>query len=412
MSSFSTALSGLQANTNALNVVGDNLANMNTQGFKSNGILFEDAMQQATQGLQIGEGVGSTTTSRNFTQGTITTTTSPTDAAIQGSGFFVVNDSSSGATEYTRDGSFTLNSSGQLVTSTGAQVQGWMAVNGVVNASGATSAITVPLLSAQPPSATTTMSLDANLNANAAVGDTFSTPVQVVDSLGNTQTLTATFTNTAAGAWSYNVTIPGQATAGGTAGTPVSVGKGTLTFDSSGNLKTPAAPGTVALTNTAALADGAATLKVNWNLYDASNNPTLTGYAQASASSGTAQNGTQTGTVTGISLENGGNLVATYSNGNQTTLAQVAVASVSNPSTLIANSNNYYTLGTDTLTPSVGAAGTSGRGNIVGGALEASNVDMATQFTHLIVFQQGYEANSKVLTTIDQMDQALLAIQV
>src|SRR5580698_7448481 len=102
MSSYNTALSGLLANSTALNVVGDNLANMNTQGFKSNDILFEDAMQQATQGLQIGEGVGSTTTSRSFTQGTITTTTSPTDAAIQGNGFFVVNDPSSGATEYTR----------------------------------------------------------------------------------------------------------------------------------------------------------------------------------------------------------------------------------------------------------------------------------------------------------------------
>src|SRR5580658_2304094 len=317
MSSFATALSGLEANTTALNVVGDNLANMNTQGFKANDILFEDAMQEATATLQIGSGVATTNTNRDFTQGTITASNSPTAAAIQGSGFFVVQDSSTGATEYTRDGSFNLNSSGQLVTSTGDLVQGWMATNGVVNASGATTAITVPLLSAQPPTATTTMSIDANLDANAAVGDTFSTPVQVIDSLGNTQTLTATFTNTGAGAWSYNVTIPGEDTAGGTAGTPVSVGKGTLTFDANGNLKTPASPGTVNLTNTAALADGANTLNINWNLYDSSNNPTLTGYAQTSASSGTSQNGTQTGTVTGVSLENGGNLVATYSNGNQ-----------------------------------------------------------------------------------------------
>ena len=255
------------------------------------------------------------------------------------------------------------------------------------------------------------MSLDANLNANAAVGDTFSTPVQVIDSLGNTQTVTVTFTNTAAGAWSYKATLPGQDVTGGTAGTPSTIASGNLTFDASGNLKTPASPGTVTLTNTAALADGAATLNINWNLYDASNNPTVTGYAQASASSGTSQNGTQTGTVTGVTLQNGGDLVATYSNGNQTTLAQIAVASISNPDTLIATSNNNYTAGSGTLTPSVGASGTSGRGNVVGGSLEASNVDMATEFTNLIVYQQGYEANSKVITTIDQMDQMLLQIQ-
>jgi flagellar hook protein FlgE len=411
MSSFATALSGLEANTTALNVVGDNLANMNTQGFKSNTVLFEDAMQDANASLQIGAGVGSSTTSRSFSQGTITSSSNPTSAAIQGNGFFVVQDASSGATEYTRDGSFNLNASGQLVTSTGDLVQGWMATNGVVNAGGATTAITVPLLAAQPPTATTTMSLDANLNANAAVGDTFSTPVQVIDSLGNTQTVTVTFTNTAAGAWSYKATLPGQDVTGGTAGTPSTIASGNLTFDASGNLKTPASPGTVTLTNTAALADGAATLNINWNLYDASNNPTVTGYAQASASSGTSQNGTQTGTVTGVTLQNGGDLVATYSNGNQTTLAQIAVASISNPDTLIATSNNNYTAGSSTLTPSVGASGTSGRGNVVGGSLEASNVDMATEFTNLIVYQQGYEANSKVITTIDQMDEMLLQIQ-
>jgi flagellar hook protein FlgE len=153
-------------------------------------------------------------------------------------------------------------------------------------------------------------------------------------------------------------------------------------------------------------------MNISWNLYDSSGNPTLTGFAQASATAGTTQNGTAASTVTGVSLQDGGTLVATYSNGNQTTLAQVAVASVQNPTTLIANSDNTYSLGTGTLTPSVGASGTSGRGNIVGGALEASNVDMATQLTDLIVFQQGYEANSKVLTTIDQMDQSLLAINV
>ncbi|HLW76392.1 MAG TPA: flagellar hook-basal body complex protein, partial [Bryobacteraceae bacterium] len=137
---------------------------------------------------------------------------------------------------------------------------------------------------------------------------------------------------------------------------------------------------------------------------------TLTGFVQASASSGTNQDGVQAATVTGVSIQNGGLLVASYSNGNTTTLAQVAVAQISNPDSLIAAANNDYTLGTDSLAPSVGAAGTGGRGQVLGSSIEASNVDMATEFTNLIVFQRGYEANSKVVTTIDQMSQTLLQI--
>ena len=411
MSSYSTALSGLLANTTALDVVSDNLANMNTQGFKSDSATFEDAMNDATASLQIGAGVGGTNTVRNFTQGTITTTSNPLDAAIQGNGFFVVQ-GSAGNTMYTRDGSFSLSSSGQLVDSAGDLVQGWMASNGTVNASGTTGAITVPLLSSQPPVATTTMSLDANLDASAATGDTFSTPIQVVDSLGNTQTLTVTFTNTGSNAWSYNVTIPGQDLTGGTSGTNTSIATGNLAFNSSGTLTTPASPGAVNVTNSTALADGAATLNINWNLYDSNGNSLVTQYAQTSASSGTTQNGSQAGTVTGVSLENGGQLVATYSNGNTQTLAQVALASISNPDSLIANSNNTYTVGPDTITPSVGAAGTGGRGNFVAESLESSNVNMAAEFTNLMIYQNGYEASSKVITTQDQMDQTLLAIQV
>jgi flagellar hook protein FlgE len=409
MSSFYTALSGLTADTTALNVVGDNLANMNTQGFKSSNINFEDAMNEATATLQVGAGVGQTLTARDFTQGNISNTGQPLDLAIQGSGFFVVQNPS-GQTMYTRDGTFSLNSSGQLTDANGDMVQGWTATNGVVNASGAPGTITVPLLTSRPPVATQNMTLSANLDANAAVGDTFSTPVQVYDSLGNAQTLSVTFTNTGAGAWSYEVDIPGQDLTGGKAGTETSIGKGTLTFDANGDLKTPASGTPIALTNGTALADGAATLNINWNPYDANNNPTITGYAQTSAASGTTQDGEAAATVTGVQLENGGIMVATYSDGTTQNLAQVAVANVSNPGSMVATNNNDYLLGPGTITPSIGAAGTGGRGNLVGQSIEASNVDMATQFTDLIVYQQGYEANSKVLTTISQMDQTLLQI--
>jgi flagellar hook protein FlgE len=409
MSSYASALSGLLANSTALEVVGDNLANINTQGFKSDDVLFEDAMNAANASLQAGSGVSATLTNRNFTQGPIQTTNGPLDAAIQGGGFFVVQ-TPAGATQYTRDGSFSLDANGNLVTSAGDQVQGWTAVNGVLNASGATSNISIPALTSLAPTATQNMTMTANLNATAATGATFSTPIQVVDSLGNTQTLTVTYTETAANTWSYNVTIPGEDVTGGKAGTPQSLATGTLQFDSSGNLTSPASGKPIALKTSGTLADGAAILNINWNLYDSNNNPLVTQFAEASASSGTTQDGVQPGTPTGVTLQNGGELVASYSNGKQVTIAQVAVASIANPDSMIAVTGNNYTLGNDTLTPSVGAAGTGNRGNIVGGSLESSNVDMATEFTNLIVFQRGYEASSKVITTQNQMDQTLLAI--
>ena len=218
------------------------------------------------------------------------------------------------------------------------------------------------------------------------------------------------FTNTGPGAWSYEVDIPSTQITGGKAGTVTSLAKGTLTFGSDGDLTSPAAGKPINITNGTALADGAATLNINWNLYDANNNSTVTGFAQTSAASGTTQDGSAAATVTGVSMENGGLLVANYSDGTQQSLAQVAIANVANPNSMIATDNNNYLVGPSTITPSVGAANTGGRGSLVSQSIEASNVDMATEFTNLIVYQQGYEANSKVLSTIDQMDQTLLAI--
>ncbi len=409
MSSFSIPLSGMLASEQALNVISDNIANSNTQGFKSNSVLFQDAMNEASASLQVGAGVGSTLTTRNFTQGTVQTTGGALDVAIQGGGFFVLQNPS-GALTYTRDGSFSLSPAGQLVTSDGSLVQGWTAVNGAVNPSGAVSSISVPSLSSQAPTPTSNMTVAANLNASATVGDSFSAPVQVVDSLGNTHTLTVNFTNTGPLTWSYDVGIPGQDVTGGTAGTPTSLTTGTLTFSSGGVLTSPAAGAPINVTTSGGLADGAADLNINWNLFDTTGNPLITQYASASTTTGSTQDGVQAATVTGVSLQDGGSLVATFSNGTHRTLAQLALASISNPDTLLAVNNNQYVTGVGTSTPSVGASGTSTRGNIVSGSLEASNVDMATELTNLIVYQRGYQADSKAVTAIDQMQQTLLAM--
>jgi flagellar hook protein FlgE len=411
-STFSVALTGLNADKTALDVVGNNLANLNTVGFKDVSTQFADLIAQAIgQGSsQIGEGVSAPMTERQFLQGSIQLTSGAFDAAIQGNGFFVVRNTA-GSTLYTRAGNFKLAADGTLLTATGDKVQGWSAVNGVVNTSGAVGNIVVPTNALVTPSATSQFTLNANLNASAVVGDptgTFSSPIQVVDSLGSTHTLTVTYTKTAANAWSYNITIPGEDLASGKAGTPSSVAKGNLTFNSQGQLTAPAPPNPVAVAITG-LADGATDLNVNWNLYT-NGAANLTQYASASALSASTQDGIAAAQLTRVGLDTNGQVLAHYSDGTSRVVAQIALAGISNPDTLVSVGNNNFQVSASTATPVVGAAGTGPRGTIQGGALESSTVDIAQEFTNLIVYQRAYQANSRVISTTDQILQDLISL--
>jgi len=175
---------------------------------------------------------------------------------------------------------------------------------------------------------------------------------------------------------------------------------GTLTFDANGNLTAPLTAQTVPITG---LSDGAADMSVNWNLVDSSGNNTITQYAQASGVSSPVQNGNAPGEVTSIGLENGGLMVATYSNGQQVTVGQLAMASITNPNSLIQVGNNNLQASATSAQAAVGAAGTGGLGQIEGGALESSTADMATQFTDLLSYERSYQAASRVITTSDQL---------
>jgi flagellar hook protein FlgE len=416
MSSFSIALSGLTADSAALDVVGNNMANLNTTGYKDSTVSFYDLLQQSVAGgsTQIGGGVSAPQTERIFTQGSIQTTGGNFDAAINGNGFFVVQNPA-GNTEYTRAGNFQLDANGNLVTATGQFVQGWNAENGVVNTSGAIGNITIPSNALQTPSATQNIALSVNLNAAGVVGEpsgSFSTTVQAVDSLGVSHTLTFNFTESAPGTWNYEVDIPGQDLSSGTAGTPSAVATGTLTFDANGNLTSPTAPATVAISATG-LADGANDMNINWNLAteDGNGTPLITQYAATSAVSAATQDGVPASQVTQVSIANGGAITAQFSNGNQVVVGQIALASVSNPDSLIAVGQNNYEVGADTATPVIGVPLTGTLGTVEGGALEDSTVDIATEFTNLIVYQNSYEANSKVISTLDQVTQNLLNLQ-
>ena len=414
--SFSTALSALNATTTAIDVVANNLANLNTTAYKDSTVSFQDLVTQSLgaglEHTQVGFGVAPPITTSQFTQGSLESTTGTLDAAVQGQGFFVVQDPASGALLYTRDGTFQVDANGNLLTASGQNVQGWNESNGQVNTNNAITDIQVPVGQIRQPIATSEVSLSMNLNATAPAGgapNTFSTPIQTIDSLGNPLTMTMNFTQDPANPlqWNYQVTIPGNATTGGTPGTPTNLlaAPGVLTFSASGQLVTPAqANGAIPL-NITGLSDNAADMNINWNLYDNSGNPTITQFSQASAVSANSQDGQASAQVVSVAMANGGQVMAQYSDGTQEAVAQLALASIRNPQSLVSAGNNDYQASAQTALPAIGLSNTGGRGQILGGSLESSTVDIAQEFTNLIVLQRAYEANSKVVTTVDQLSQ-------
>jgi len=407
MASFSTALSGLNADVTAIDVIGNNLANLNTPGYKASTIDFQDLVTQSIgAGLgstQVGFGVGTPITLRQFTQGAIQSTGGPLDAAIQGDGFFIVQ--SETGTEYTRGGSFEVDTNGNLTTASGQFVQGWTAVNGVLDTNTPIADITVPTGTLAPPVATTTLSANLNLDASAAAGTTFSTSIQVYDSLGTAHTVTLSFTQSGTpNQWTYSGSIPATDTT--SPSTPVT---GTLTFDSNGNLVTPAATDVQPVISAPGLADGANDLNITWNLWSGVT-PDITQYAQDSATSAQAQNGSAAANLVSVGLANGGIVLAQYSDGTQVAVGQMAMAEIRNPESLIAAGSGNYLPSALTALPAIGTPSTGGRGTVLGGSVEASTVDLATEFTNLIIYQRAYEANAHVVTTVDQLTQDTIAL--
>jgi flagellar hook protein FlgE len=412
---FNTALSGLNANSTAIDIVGNNLANLNTTAYKADTVEFQDLMSQQLGGSsassQVGLGVGGAESVPQYIQGSITQTTGAYDAAIQGNGFFVVSGPNNQLL-YTRAGDFTLDPTGHLQTASGLDVQGWNAVAGVVDPNSAVSNIVVPLNGVTPATATANMSATVNLDSTATAGGTdgtYSTPIQVIDSQGGSHTLTATFTKstTATNSWDYAITIP-DADLTTSSTTPLATG--TLTFDGNGKLITPASTDAPVAVKITGLADGASDMTVNWNLYDSSGNGLVTQFAQTSGVSATSQDGFQAGQISKVTISNGGLLVATYSNGQSATVGQIALASIENPGSMLSVGNNNLQPTVDTSAPAIGTAGSGGRGQILGQSLEASTVDIATEFANLMAYQQSYQANSRVITTADQMIQDLVGL--
>jgi len=411
--SFSAGLSGLNANSAYLSVIGNNLANINTIGFKSSSVTFMDLVSQTMGGssvnpMQVGLGVTTGAISAIFSQGAIENTRESTNAAIQGNGFFVVR--GAGGTAYTRAGNFSFNADGKLVTPDGYFVQGYTSTDpttGAILATGQPTDIFVSPGVLRAPKATTQFRTQTNLDSSAAVAATFTSAVQIYDSLGKPHIATILYTKTAAGSWSYEITVP-STEATGTAGTTVGTVRigttGTITFDGTGKMTAPVAD--VVLAGPSTWTNGATVNAITWDLVDGvapTQTGTLTGYAASSATSSITQNGAASGMIDNVSIGADGTISATLGAGQAVPLAQLAVASFNNSKGLAKLGSNKFAESQAAGIPNVGVAGTGGRGTLIGSALEQSNVDIAQEFTQMILAQRGYQANSKAITVSDEL---------
>jgi flagellar hook protein FlgE len=436
MPDFSIPLSGLTAESTALSAIANNLSNQNTTGYKDTSVLFSDLFYQnlGTTGsgdpIQVGAGTEVGSMPSLFTQGSISATGVPTDVAIQGNGFFAV-ENSSGTIDYTRAGDFTVDSNNFLVTPGGQQVLGYPAVNGVVNTGAGIAPLQLGAGTISPPTATGNVQLTLNLDATAPVGTTFSTPITIYDSLGASHTLTATFTNTGPstgtgpdlgdGTWSYSLSIPptdlNSTTTGGVTTPPTGVlAAGTLTFNGDGVLVadggTAAAPtlGNITAVPITGLSDGATDMKFNWNVLNGTT-PLVTQVAAASTATSIGQDGSSSGSLVSFSIGSDGTITGSFSNGETQALGELALANFANVNGLQLNGGTDFTPTLASGPAVVGIPGQGVLGTISGGSLELSNVDIATEFANLIVAQRGFEADAKAVTTFDQILQDTIALK-
>lgn len=412
---FQSGVSGLLANQTMLGVVGNNLANSNTTGFKSQRVEFQDLVYQTlraasapgngiggTNPMQVGFGVLVGSIDANFAQGSLSTTGRTLDLAIQGEGFFVVNDASRNL--YTRAGALDLDQQGYLVeASTGFRLQ---RVGSLGEATATTpafqtpgdSAIQVPLGTGIPGAPTTRVTLRGNLDAALPVGDGVTTAIQVFDTQGSEHALTMTFTKTAPNTFSLNATVAG----GTVTGAPVAG----ITFNADGTLAGPATA-TLTVTFPPGLPAGQTIII---DLGTAGSAAGLSQFGGDSTAAAIRQDGTSAGTLVDYNFSRGGVVQGIFSNGLILPLAQIGLALFANPGGLSREGGNLFIETGNSGPAIIDAAGVAGRGSIQSGALEGSNIDVASEFTKLIIAQRGFQINARALTASSEILQELANI--
>ena len=400
--SLFSGISGLRSHQTMLDVTGNNIANVNTTGFKSSQTQFQDALSQVVQNAsgaqagtggtnpaQVGLGVRVAGVTTNFTQGASQLTGRSTDMMIQGDGFFAVRKGTD--TFYTRAGGFDFDATGQMVLpGEGALVQGWAAVNGVIDTNGPLTDLKVPAGTLMGAVATTSATYGGNLQSDAAVGTVIQRAVTAYDSTGVERQISMTLTKAASG-WTMSAS-DGTATYPAAPATSIP-----LVFTAAGALD-PAASG---LTGTGSFALGAVTVDMS----------KVTGFAGVQTIAASTQDGHSAGTLQAFSLGADGTITGSFSNGLKQAIGRIALASFTNPAGLEKAGGSLFRTTVNSGNAQVGAAGTGGRGGLAGGALEMSNVDLSSEFTNLIIAQRGFQANSRVITTSDEVLQELVNLK-
>jgi flagellar hook protein FlgE len=414
--SFQQGLSGLSAASQNLDVIGNNVANSETVGFKQSTTEFADVYagaQASAVNTEAGLGTEVASIQRDFTQGAVTTTGNPLDFAINGNGFFQL--SQNGATQYTRNGQFSLDSKGDIVNASGAQLTGYPAVNGVVTPTASPVPLTVPT-NDLPAKTTSTISAGLNLDADATTMSAasfdpnnsstynFSSTVNVYDSLGDSHALTTYYVPTgqsASGENTWDVFASSDGTMiGGSPATPV----GTLAFNTSGAIDTANStfPSTLSIPSSAGASNPiSATLDFTGT----------TQFGAASSVNALSQNGYTSGTLSSYAVGSDGTLTGTYSNGQTQELGQVALVNFAAPTQLQSLGNNDYAATSAAGTPLVGAPSTGSLGSLQSGAVESSNVDLTTQLVDMITAQRDYQANAQTIKTEDALMQTLVSLE-
>ncbi len=416
-SSMYTGAAGLRAHSEAMSVVSDNIANVNTIGFKKSRADFADVLGGVVAGSRAGAGSMIAGVSQNFTQGALLGTGQATDLAIRGDGFFVVSGMVDGVrgTFYTRDGQFNLDENGYLENAAGLRLQGYpIDANGQVITTVGDIQIDMNSI---PPQATTQVELVGNLDADQAVDPTpfditdptgtsdFSTTMTVYDSLGTPRELQFYFKktqDTPTPQWEVNVVAAAADVDPPPPGDYALLGTGTLDFNTDGSL----AANTLTSVNVSWEGAAAATIDIDLGSPTGSGGTGVDGmttYSSPSATTFLSQDGFGSGDLAGITIDDEGLIEGQFTNGQTRALAQIATAKFANNQGLERRGDGLFAQTRASGEPAVGTAGSGGRGALVSGSLENSNVDMAEEFVQMIALQRGFQSNSRTITTADEM---------
>lgn len=409
--SMSSALSGLRNHQSQLDVIGNDIANVSTIGYKGSTTVFSDVLSQTLNGATVGSattagsnpsqiGLGSRLvgTLQSQGQGALQRTGRATDLAIQGDGFFVVANGNEQL--YTRNGSFVLDGGGRLATMDGLLVQGWQAeADGTIDTNRTPGAVEIQSGNLLPPVSTSSITAAGNLDRNAAIGDEATIGVTMYSDTGEEILLTVTLAKTAADEWTATATH-------GSPGTPVALGDNVLTFDAAGELSGPAD----GIMDLAAGVIPGISGAVEIELGTAGAPQRMTQYAGESSATILTQDGSPAGVLNAFSIGQDGQIVGTYSNGRIGALGQIALASFTNPEGL-ERLGGTWRQSVNSGLAQLGNAAVGGRGSVSSGTLEMSNVDLAEEFTHLIVAQRGFQGNARIISASDEILQEVVNLR-